>query len=134
MENPNMNSIGYFELLRHWHRGLKLTSKQVIHLLLFLKLLSQYDWTFSPLVVDINNDLSQSDVKEVNELKRLVAYARSSADLLNKLTFQEEIGPYRWEDETTYDTKFEIKYYISLFSKYFWVPDSILSPPRRSTP
>ncbi|KAE9596604.1 putative Nrap protein [Lupinus albus] len=102
----------------------------------FLKLLSQYDWTFSPLVVDINNDLSQSDVKEVNdnflqrkkgqgeilgpvmflatvydkaseawtglspsalELKRLVAYARSSADLLTKLTFQEEIGPYRWE-------------------------------------
>ncbi|XP_019423401.1 PREDICTED: nucleolar protein 6 isoform X2 [Lupinus angustifolius] len=102
----------------------------------FLKLLSQYDWTFSPLVVDINNDLSQTDVKEVNdnflqrkkgqgeiigpvmflatvydkaseawtglspsapELKRLVAYARSSADLLTKLTFQEETGPYRWE-------------------------------------
>ncbi|KAL9276303.1 hypothetical protein ACSQ67_026153 [Phaseolus vulgaris] len=31
------------------------------------------------------------------ELKRLVAYARSSANLLTKLTFQEEIGPYRWE-------------------------------------
>ncbi|WJX55563.1 hypothetical protein P8452_41325 [Trifolium repens] len=102
----------------------------------FLQLLSNYDWTFSPLVVDINNDLSQSDEKEINdnfllrrkgqgenvgpvmflatvydkaseawtglspsalELKRLVAYARSSANLLMKLTFQEEIGPYRWE-------------------------------------
>ncbi|KAK7406701.1 hypothetical protein VNO78_08331 [Psophocarpus tetragonolobus] len=105
----------------------------------FLRLLSQYDWSFSPLVVDINNDLSQSDEKEINdnfllgrkgqadneqsvgpimflatvydkeseawtglspsgmELKRLVAYARSSANLLAKLAFQEEIGPYRWE-------------------------------------
>ncbi|QCD91028.1 U3 small nucleolar RNA-associated protein 22 [Vigna unguiculata] len=88
----------------------------------FLRLLSNYDWTFSPLVVDINNDLSQSDEKEIKdnfslrrkgqgesgqsvgpamflatELKRLVAYARSSANLLTKLTFQEEIGPYRWE-------------------------------------
>ncbi|KAG4973352.1 hypothetical protein AAZX31_11G066800 [Glycine max] len=105
----------------------------------FLRLLSHYDWTFSPLVVDINHDLSPSDEKEINdnfllkrkgqgengqsvgpamflatvydkeseawtglspsgmELKRLVAYARSSANLLAKLTFQEEIGPYRWE-------------------------------------
>ncbi|KAJ1388814.1 Zinc finger, GRF-type [Sesbania bispinosa] len=105
----------------------------------FLQLLSHYDWTFSPMVVDINNDLDQSDAKEINEnfllrrkgqgengqnagpvmflatvydkaseawtglspsaleLKRLVAYARSSANLLLKLTFQEEIGPYRWE-------------------------------------
>ncbi|XLR10635.1 hypothetical protein S83_038573 [Arachis hypogaea] len=105
----------------------------------FLRLLSQYDWTYSPLIVDINNDLSPSDEKEINdnfllrrkgqgengksteagmflatvydkaseswtglspsvlELKRLVAYARSSANLLTKLTFQEEIGPYRWE-------------------------------------
>jgi len=31
------------------------------------------------------------------ELKRLVAYARSSANLLAKLTFLEEIGPFRWE-------------------------------------
>ncbi|KAG2376103.1 uncharacterized protein HKW66_Vig0157430 [Vigna angularis] len=105
----------------------------------FLRLLSNYDWAFSPLVVDINNDLSQSDEKEINdnflvrrksqgesgqsvgqamflatvydkeseawtglspsgmELRRLVAYARSSANLLTKLTFQEEFGPYRWE-------------------------------------
>ncbi|KAL3039003.1 hypothetical protein AAZX31_01G163500 [Glycine max] len=105
----------------------------------FLRLLSHYDWTFSPLIVDINHDLSQSDGKEINdnfllrrkgqgengqsvgsamflatvydkeseawtglspsgmELKRLVAYARSSANLLAKLTFLEEIGPFRWE-------------------------------------
>ncbi|MED6145906.1 hypothetical protein PIB30_029504 [Stylosanthes scabra] len=106
---------------------------------LFLRLLSQYDWTYSPLIVDINNDLSPSDEKEINdnfllrrkdqgengqsteagmflatvydkaseswtglspsvlELKRLVAYARSSANLLTKLTFEDEVGPYRWE-------------------------------------
>ncbi|XP_057421429.1 uncharacterized protein LOC130715357 isoform X1 [Lotus japonicus] len=105
----------------------------------FLQLLSNYDWTFSPLVVDINNDLNHSDEKEINEnffhsrksqgangqnvgpamflataydkaseawtglspstleLKRLAAYARSSANLLMKLTFHKEIGPYRWE-------------------------------------
>ncbi|MED6181320.1 hypothetical protein PIB30_018258 [Stylosanthes scabra] len=105
----------------------------------FLRLLSQYDWTYSPLIVDINNDLSPSDEKEINdnfllrrkgqgengrsteagmflatvydkaseswtglspsvlELKRLVAYARSSANLLTKLTFEDEVGPYRWE-------------------------------------
>ena len=32
----------------------------------FLRLLSQYDWTYSPLIVDINNDLSPSDEKEIN--------------------------------------------------------------------
>ncbi|XP_027359754.1 nucleolar protein 6 [Abrus precatorius] len=112
---------------------------RITGLLRFLRLISNYDWTFSPLVVDINNDLSQSDEKEINdnfllrrkgqgekgqslgpamflattydkaseawtglspsamELKRLVAYAQSSANLLMKLTYQEEIGPYRWE-------------------------------------
>lgn len=105
----------------------------------FLQLLSNYDWTFSPLVVDINNDLNHSDEKEINEnffhsrksqgangqnvgpamflataydkaseawtglspstleLKRFVAYAQSRANLLMKLTFLKEIGPYRWE-------------------------------------
>lgn len=32
----------------------------------FLRLLSEYDWTFSPLVVDINNDLGPNDEKEIN--------------------------------------------------------------------
>ncbi|GLT80019.1 hypothetical protein SLA2020_514820 [Shorea laevis] len=31
----------------------------------FLQLLAEYDWTFSPLVVDINNDLSGNDEKEI---------------------------------------------------------------------
>ncbi|KAG9448910.1 hypothetical protein H6P81_008875 [Aristolochia fimbriata] len=33
----------------------------------FLRLLSNYDWTFSPLVIDINNDLTLEDEKEINE-------------------------------------------------------------------
>ncbi|KAL5976326.1 hypothetical protein ACLOJK_020657 [Asimina triloba] len=33
----------------------------------FLRLLADYDWTFSPLVVDINNDLTLEDEKEINE-------------------------------------------------------------------
>ncbi|KAK7289856.1 hypothetical protein RIF29_03841 [Crotalaria pallida] len=33
------------------------------------------------------------------ELKRLAAYSRSNANLLAKLTFQEEIAPYRWENQ-----------------------------------
>ncbi|XP_057434916.1 uncharacterized protein LOC130727709 isoform X2 [Lotus japonicus] len=33
------------------------------------------------------------------ELKRFVAYAQSRANLLMKLTFLKEIGPYRWEVE-----------------------------------
>lgn len=31
----------------------------------FLRLLSEYDWTFSPLVVDINHDLSSEDEKKI---------------------------------------------------------------------
>ncbi|KAL6227171.1 hypothetical protein ACLB2K_001130 [Fragaria x ananassa] len=33
----------------------------------FLRLLSDYDWTFSALVVDINNDLTPNDEKEIRE-------------------------------------------------------------------
>nr|POE75910.1 nucleolar protein 6 [Quercus suber] len=112
----------------------------------FLRLLSEYDWTFSALVVDINEDLSTKDEKEmsnsfmltrkgyeenkqnvsatmflataydkaseawtrfcpnVSELKRLVAYARSSANLLNKLILQDQIDSYKWECLWSYDT------------------------------
>ncbi|XP_040999624.1 nucleolar protein 6 [Juglans microcarpa x Juglans regia] len=105
----------------------------------FLRLLSEYDWTFSTLVVDINDDLSINDVKEISDnfmlsrkaseetkqnvsavmflataydkaseawtrfspnssdLKRLVAYARSSAKLLTKLISQELNDSYKWE-------------------------------------
>ncbi|XP_057967920.1 uncharacterized protein LOC131157627 isoform X2 [Malania oleifera] len=105
----------------------------------FLRLISEYDWTFSPLVVDINNDLTPDDEKEItenfmssrkaceenaqnlnpamflataydrvseawtrfppisSELRRLVAYARSSANLLTKLILQHQIDSYGWE-------------------------------------
>lgn len=33
----------------------------------FLRLLSEYDWTFSPLIVDINGDFNPNDEKEINE-------------------------------------------------------------------
>ncbi|KAF2290735.1 hypothetical protein GH714_015240 [Hevea brasiliensis] len=105
----------------------------------FLRLLADYDWTFSPLVVDINNDLTPIDKKEIYdnftpsrkgheenaqnispsmflatsydkaseawtrfapnslELKRLVAYARSSANLLTRLVLEDQTGPLKWE-------------------------------------
>ncbi|KAK9948609.1 hypothetical protein M0R45_004177 [Rubus argutus] len=105
----------------------------------FLRLLSDYDWTFSALVVDINNDLTPNDQKEIIEnfmssrkgyeenpqnvnsamflttaydkaseawtrfspnsveLKRLMAYAGSSANLLTKLILQDHSDSYRWE-------------------------------------
>ncbi|KAK6258334.1 hypothetical protein SCA6_012808 [Theobroma cacao] len=105
----------------------------------FLRLLAEHDWAFSPLVVDINGDLSQNDEKEIEdnfmqirkayeentqnrskamflataydkaseawtrcspnplELKRLVAYARSSANLLTKLILQNQTDSHGWE-------------------------------------
>ncbi|CAN0861852.1 Nucleolar protein 6 [Linum grandiflorum] len=107
-------------------------------LLRFLRLLAEYDWSFSALVVDINNDLTPSDKEEIEnnflssrkgykgnmqnvspamflatpydkaseawtsspnsvELKRLVAYARSSAALLARLVLQDETDSLRWE-------------------------------------
>ncbi|MQL78687.1 hypothetical protein Taro_011122 [Colocasia esculenta] len=33
----------------------------------FLRLLANYDWSFSPLVVDINNDLTLEDKKQIND-------------------------------------------------------------------
>ncbi|XP_022751385.1 nucleolar protein 6 isoform X2 [Durio zibethinus] len=105
----------------------------------FLRLLAEHDWAFSPLVVDINGDLSQNDEKEIDdyfmqsrkadeentqnkskamflatacdkaseawtscspnplELKRLVAYARSSANLLTKLILQNQTDSHGWE-------------------------------------
>ncbi|GAB2279548.1 hypothetical protein Dimus_014191 [Dionaea muscipula] len=105
----------------------------------FLRLLSEFVWRFYPLVVDINNDLTPEDEKEINEnfllsrkgyednpqsinhlmflateydrqseawtasspnsaeLKRLVAYARSSGNLLSQLILQDQNDPYGWE-------------------------------------
>ncbi|CAI9114714.1 OLC1v1015496C1 [Oldenlandia corymbosa var. corymbosa] len=105
----------------------------------FLRLLSDYDWMFSALVVDINGDLTSADQKEINEnfmssrknseenpqdaspamflaaaydkaseawtrtsptateLKRLVTYATSGANLLSKLIMHKESDSHRWE-------------------------------------
>ncbi|ONK58586.1 uncharacterized protein A4U43_C09F14590 [Asparagus officinalis] len=40
---------------------------RVTGFLRFLRLLSNYDWTFSPLIVDINDDFTSNDEKEINE-------------------------------------------------------------------
>lgn len=37
----------------------------------FLRLLSEYDWSFSALVVDINCDLSQNDKREISVSSQL---------------------------------------------------------------
>ncbi|XP_059623649.1 uncharacterized protein LOC132266698 [Cornus florida] len=105
----------------------------------FLRLLSEYDWTYSALNIDINGDLTPDDEKEINEnflssrkayqestqnlnpamflataydkaseawtrsspnsseLRRLVAYARSSANLLTTLILRDQVDAYRWE-------------------------------------
>lgn len=114
-------------------------SSRINGFLRFLRLLAEYDWTFSPLIIDINDDLSRNDEKEINdnfmrtrkayeknpqdistamflataydkaseawtsssptvvELKRVVAYARSSANLLTKLILENQSDTYRWE-------------------------------------
>ncbi|KAF3441314.1 hypothetical protein FNV43_RR15227 [Rhamnella rubrinervis] len=114
-------------------------SSRLTGFLRFLELLSDYNWTFSPLIVDINKDLHPSDEKEINdhfmrsrkayqasgqnldsamflstaydksseawtrfspnssELKRLVAYARSSARLMTRLILEDHMDSYRWE-------------------------------------
>ncbi|VVA09728.1 PREDICTED: nucleolar [Prunus dulcis] len=114
-------------------------SSRITGFLRFLRLLVDYDWTFSALVVDINNDLTPNDEKEISdnfmssrktyeenvqsvnpamflataydkaseawtrfspnsmELKRLMAYAGSSANLLTKLISEDHNDSYRWE-------------------------------------
>ncbi|KAL3525384.1 hypothetical protein ACH5RR_013756 [Cinchona calisaya] len=115
------------------------TVSRITGFLRFLRLLSEYDWTFSALVVDINGDLSPEDEKEIHEnftlsrknaeetpqsanpamflataydklseawtrssptaaeLRRMVAYATSSANLLTKLILQDQLDSYKWE-------------------------------------
>lgn len=110
---------------------------RVTGFLRFLRLLANYDWIFSPLIVDKNNDLSFKDEQVINAnfklsrksceankaepamflatsydksseawtkispkmtvLKRLIAYARSSAELLSTLILQGQTGAYTWE-------------------------------------
>ncbi|XP_062204390.1 uncharacterized protein LOC133906481 [Phragmites australis] len=42
-------------------------SSRVAGFLRFLRLLSSFDWTFSPMVIDINNDFNLKDEKEIND-------------------------------------------------------------------
>ncbi|KAG2623176.1 hypothetical protein PVAP13_3KG040362 [Panicum virgatum] len=114
-------------------------SSRVAGFLRFLRLLSTFDWTFSPMVLDINNDFNLKDEKEINEnfmmsrksyeqnphdiepamflatsydkaseawtkqspsksvLKRMAAYAKSSAELLTNLILNGQSGQYTWE-------------------------------------
>ncbi|XP_066359297.1 uncharacterized protein [Miscanthus floridulus] len=114
-------------------------SSRVAGFLRFLRLLSSFDWTFSPMVIDINNDFNLKDEKEINDnfmlsrksyeqnphdiepamflatsydkaseawtkqspsksvLKRMAAYAKSSAELLTNLILHGQSGEYTWE-------------------------------------
>ncbi|CAL4904049.1 unnamed protein product [Urochloa decumbens] len=114
-------------------------SSRVAGFLRFLRLLSSFDWTFSPMVIDINNDFNLLDEKKINEnlmlsrksyeqnphdiepamflatsydkaseawtkqspsksvLKRMAAYAKSSAELLTNLILNGQSGQYTWE-------------------------------------
>ncbi|KAK6150894.1 hypothetical protein DH2020_015826 [Rehmannia glutinosa] len=105
----------------------------------FLRLLSEYDWSFFPLIVDINGELTPDDEKEINEnfmstrkgfeenlqnvkpamflatsydkeseawttlsptaadLRRLAAYATSSANFLTNIIMKNHIDSYGWE-------------------------------------
>ncbi|VAI29528.1 unnamed protein product [Triticum turgidum subsp. durum] len=69
----------------------------------FLRLLSSFDWTFSPMIVDINNDFNLKDEKEINVcslvLKRIASYAKSSAELLTNLIIHGQSGQYTWEKQ-----------------------------------
>ncbi|CAD6334060.1 unnamed protein product [Miscanthus lutarioriparius] len=70
---------------------------RVAGFLRFLPLLSSFDWTFSPMVIDINNDFTLKDEKEINVPKWIAAYAKSSAELLTNLTLHGQSGEYTWE-------------------------------------
>lgn len=114
-------------------------SSRVNGFLRFLRLLSEYDWNFSALIVDINDELTAEDEKEIDEnfassrkiaeenphsasramflataydkgsdawtssspnpaeLRRLIAYATSSGNLLTKLMLEDQFDSYRWE-------------------------------------
>ncbi|XP_026393536.1 nucleolar protein 6-like isoform X1 [Papaver somniferum] len=107
-------------------------SSRITGFLRFLRLLSNYDWTFSPLIVDINGDMTSKDEKEIyenfmtsrkayeespqnldrsmflatsydksseawtkyspnsSELKRMVAYAKTGAELLTDLIVHDQ--------------------------------------------
>lgn len=55
-----------WDIIFNWNiLGLSILSFDENFLDRFLRLLADYDWTFSPLIVDINNDLTPNDKKEI---------------------------------------------------------------------
>ncbi|MCD7454518.1 hypothetical protein HAX54_025139 [Datura stramonium] len=114
-------------------------SSRITGFLRFLRLLSQYDWAFSPLIIDFDGDFSTEEKNKINEnfmrsreehekdaqnlspamflatkyditseawtrsspttaeLRRLVAYSTSSANLLTKLILQDGYDSYGWK-------------------------------------
>ncbi|PHT91220.1 hypothetical protein T459_06333 [Capsicum annuum] len=131
--------------LREEGRGLKVRiwvkPRLAVVLILsrFLRLLSEYDWAFSPLIVDFDGEFSTEEKNKINEnfmrsreehekdtqklspamflatkydiaseawtrsspttaeLRRLVAYSTSSANLLTKLILQDGYDSYGWK-------------------------------------
>ncbi|ONM34012.1 hypothetical protein ZEAMMB73_Zm00001d041900 [Zea mays] len=143
-------------------------SSRVAGFLRFLRLLSSFDWIFSPMVIDINNDFNLMDEKEINDnfmlsrksyernphdiepamflatsydktseawtkqspsksvcvLKRVAAYAKSSAELLTNLMLHGPSGEYTWEDSVnlfiqyrTFNSSFFLFYCNNLTGK-----------------
>ncbi|KAL6551884.1 hypothetical protein OROGR_008038 [Orobanche gracilis] len=45
----------------------RLPCSRITGFLRFLRLLSEYDWSFCPFIVDINNDMTPDDDREINE-------------------------------------------------------------------
>ena len=70
------------------------------------------------------------------ELKRLVAYARSSANLLNKLILQDQIDSYKWEVSLKHLSGFRglwcfnflISMYMSCYSIIFFLQCLLRTP------
>ncbi|XP_009777139.1 uncharacterized protein [Nicotiana sylvestris] len=115
------------------------TFSRITGFLRFLRLLSEYDWAFSPLIVDFDGDFSTDEKNKINEnfmrsreehekdtqnlgpamflatkydvtseawtrsspttaeLRRLVTYSTSSANLLTKLILQDGYDSYGWK-------------------------------------
>ncbi|OIT32009.1 PREDICTED: nucleolar protein 6 [Nicotiana attenuata] len=115
------------------------TFSRITGFLRFLRLLSEYDWAFSPLIVDFDGDFSTEEKNKINEnfmrsreehekdtqnlspamflatkydvtseawtrsspttaeLRRLVTYSTSSANLLTKLILQDGYDSYGWK-------------------------------------
>ena len=53
----------------------------------FLRLLSSFDWTFSPMVVDINNDFNLKDEKEINVSSLVLSSLLTAESAVKLITY-----------------------------------------------